>query len=53
MAIGRGLLVIFAVGTLGFVQGFGLGPSLEWKDGDAEMRAEVSIFMFCIVQNNH
>ena len=41
MAIGRELLVIFAVGTLGLVQGFGLGPSLEWKDGDAEMWAEV------------
>ena len=43
MAIGRELLVIFAVGTLGFVQGFGLGPSLEWKDGDAEMWAQVCI----------
>merc|ERR1712107_430817 len=41
MAIGRELLVIFAVGTLGLVQGFGLGPSLEWKDGDAEMWAQV------------
>merc|ERR1711899_561361 len=41
MAIGRELLVIFAVGTLGVVQGFGLGPSLEWKDGDAEMWAQV------------
>merc|ERR1711963_1126355 len=35
------LLVIFAVGTIGFVQGFGLGPSLEWKDGDAELWAQV------------
>ena len=41
MAIGRELLAIFAVGTLGLVQGFGLGPSLEWKDGDAEMWAQV------------
>jgi len=41
MAIGRELLVLFAAATLGFVQGFGLGPSLEWKDGDAEMWARV------------
>ena len=48
MAIGRELLVLFAVATLGFVQGFGLGPSLEWKDGDAEMWAQVCIiFILC------
>merc|ERR1711988_1673749 len=41
MAIGMELLVIFAVGILGLVQGFGLGPSLEWKDGDAELWAQV------------
>merc|ERR1712012_1270526 len=41
MAIGRELLVIFAVVMLGLVQGFGLGPSLEWKYGDAEMWAQV------------
>ena len=48
MAIGRELLVIFAVGTLGLVQGFGLGPSLEWKDGDAELWAQVCIIFYAL-----
>ena len=35
-----GLLVLMAA-SLAAVQGFGLGPSLEWKAGDAEMWNQV------------
>ena len=48
MAIGRELLVLFAAATLGLVQGFGLGPSLEWKDGDAEMWAQVCMIFYAL-----
>ena len=35
-----GLLVLLAASLAG-VHGFGLGPSLEWKAGDAEMWGQV------------
>ena len=40
ISVKMGLLVLVAA-TLTSVQGFGIGPSLEWKDGDAEMWTQV------------
>ena len=39
-----GLLVLLAA-TLAAVHGFGLGPSLEWKAGDAEMWNQVHLLL--------
>ena len=40
-----GLLVVVMAATLAAVHGFGLGPSLEWKAGDAEMWNQVHLLL--------